>query len=374
MTSVANAISVLLYNHDTVIVPGLGAFLCHVEGAKVNVITNQFERPSATLNFDPQQREENDLVVNYLAANDGITVEEARQLVMGFVSDLFAKLKAGERVDIPDVGSLSYGENQELVFNAAASNDFNGDAFGLEDFNPEPVYGTGNEKRETEPAPQDTKSEPQELEQDAHDAEQKSTDSSHRRHHYWWIWLLLLLAVAGVAWWYFKFRPASQNPQPKVITNDTVVITNDTVLPVNDTVVHVNDTVAPTNDTVVPASDTVVIVNDTVVPANDTVTIDNDTVSVVPENPPVPMERPVEVVRPEATSKAFIVGGCFSVEQNALKMTAEAREQGCADAFVMKRGSKFFVCYGQYPSTADAKAALREVLTNYNPKAWILTK
>jgi septal ring-binding cell division protein DamX len=55
-------------------------------------------------------------------------------------------------------------------------------------------------------------------------------------------------------------------------------------------------------------------------------------------------------------------------------MTTEARQQGCNDAFTMKRGSKYYVCYGQYPSTADAKTALPEILKNFNDKAWILTK
>ena len=85
MTYVANAISALLYDHNVVIVPGLGAFECQAEGAKVNVITNQFEKPSATLSFDPQRREENDLIVDYLMAHDGISEEEARQLVLAFV-------------------------------------------------------------------------------------------------------------------------------------------------------------------------------------------------------------------------------------------------------------------------------------------------
>jgi cell division septation protein DedD len=87
-----------------------------------------------------------------------------------------------------------------------------------------------------------------------------------------------------------------------------------------------------------------------------------------------PKEATLEVIVPEPSSKAFIVGGCFSMEKNALNMAAEARAQGCADAFVMKRGKMYYVCYGQYPSTADAKAALPEALANYNPKSWILTK
>ena len=55
-------------------------------------------------------------------------------------------------------------------------------------------------------------------------------------------------------------------------------------------------------------------------------------------------------------------------------MGEEARRKGCAEVFVMKRGSKYFVCYGQYPNIAEAKAAMPYALAHYNPKAWILTR
>ena len=372
MTSVANAISALLYTHDTVIVPGLGAFLCHVEGAKVNVITNHFEKPSATLGFDPLQREENDLIVNYLVMNDGITVEEARQLVMEFVSGIFASLKAGDTAEIADVGSFSYGENQELVFTAVASNDYNGDAFGLDDITPQPVYGTGQSTQKTEQAsrePEQESQKTQETRQETPTTEQEPLDDDHCRRN-GWIWILLLiliLAAAGVALWYFKFRQVPVQPQPDVKTNDTIVITNDTMVIANDTMAIANDTMSIVNDTLVIANDTLAVVNDTVAVVKDTVTDAHN-------NSQDSKGAPVKVVMPEPTSKAFIVGGCFSVEEYALRMVTEARGQGCADAFVMKRGSKYYVCYGQYPSADDAKAALPDVMSNFNDKVWIMKK
>ena len=81
MNSIATAIASLLYDHETVIVPGLGAFVRKEEGAKVNVITNRFEKPSSSLSFDPQRREDNDLLVNFFVTHEGIAVDEARQLV-----------------------------------------------------------------------------------------------------------------------------------------------------------------------------------------------------------------------------------------------------------------------------------------------------
>lgn len=336
MIRVANAISALLYDHHVVIVPGLGAFLCQAEGAKVNVITNQFEKPTATLSFDPQRREDNDLIVDHLMAQEGMDEAAARQLVMEFVADCYAKLKAGETVNIPDVGELSLNGNQELVFNPVASNDFNGDAFGLEDLQPTPIH-TGNQSNWKEQVTQQIKDLNTPMTVDI-----EHEDEHHRR---WWIWLLLLILIAGgVALWYFYFRQEKPEPKPK---------------PIIPTVIVDKDTLEITQDTLEVLKDTLEIPMDTVeAPLVDTV------------EEPLP---PVEVVVPLAEKKVFIIGGCFSVEQNAMNMADEEKAKGYADVFVMKRGSMFYVCYGKYATTQEAKADLPRVWQTC-PKAWILNK
>lgn len=336
MTQVANAIAALLYDHRVVIVPGLGAFLCQAEGAKVNVITNQFEKPTATLAFDPQQREDNDLIVDHLMRHEAMDEAAARQQVVAFVTDCYAKLRAGETVSIPEVGELTMDGNQEIQFQAVATNAFNGDAFGLGDIQPAPIYtGTQNNWKE-------------EVTQQLKDLNTPMTvDIEHEGDHHrrWWIWLLLLLIAGGVALWYCYFRPVNPEPEPEpVVPTDTLVV--DTVVePVVDTLEEtVADTLAaPVTDTLVePVEDTVV-------------------------------EAPMEVVTPPVEKKVFIIGGCFSIEQNALNMAAEEKEKGFTDAFVMKRGSMYYVCYGQYATAQEAKAVLPEVW-KISPKAWILNK
>ena len=338
MIRVANAISALLYDHHVVIVPGLGAFVCQAEGAKVNVITNQFEKPTATLSFDPQQREDNDLIVNHLMAHDEMDEASARQLVMEFVTDCYTKLRAGETVNIPEVGVLSLNGNQELVFNPVASNDFNGDAFGLEDLQPTPIFkGTQTNWKE-------------QVTQQIKDLNTPMTvdiehEDDHRRR--WWIWLLLILLIAGgVALWYLYFRPVKPQPEPQpqpIIPTDTIV-----------------------QDTLEVPQDTLEILKDTVEIPMDT--IEEFLTDTVEEALP-----PAEVVAPPVNYKIFIIGGCFSVEQNALKMADEEKAKGFEDIFVMKRGSMYYVCYGQYASVQEAKADLPRVWQTC-PKAWILNK
>lgn len=345
MTYVANAISALLYDHNVVIVPGLGAFECQAEGAKVNVITNQFEKPSATLSFDPQRREENDLLVDYLMAHDGISEEEARQLVLAFVTESYVSLKEGEPVEIPQVGTLSFNGNQELVFTPVDSNDFNNDAFGLDDLQPQPIYSAGTQNNWKEQVSQQLKDLNTPMTVDIkHDGDKPKRG---------WIWVLLLLLVAGgVALWYFKFRPVPPQPVKPIVT--------DTIKPVEveiDTLKEI-DTLSMLSDSLAPEADTVEV---------EPTPLELDTVVEPVEEPFI---EPVEVVKP----KAYIVGGCFSIEQNALNMVEETKEKGCTSAFVMKRGSMYYVCYGGFATAAEAKAVLPEVLKQYNSKAWILTK
>ena len=335
MNTICNAIAALLYDHESVIVPGLGAFLRHAEGAKVNVITNQFEKPSSTLSFDPQQREENDLLVRYLVNHESLTEEEAKQQLALFVSDCYAKLRAGGSMEIPEVGILSFDSNQELVFNAEEASNFNGDAFGLSDLNPQPVYGSERQEDWREQVKRQIKDQNTPM---TVDLIKEEGDRNKKRRGGWIWWLLLLLLIAGGAvLWYFKSRPVTPAPWPP------------------------KPVIAAKPDTLAVLPDTVAITPDTLEVPVDTITIAK----------PLPT---LEVIVPPDTAKVFIVGGCFSVEQNALNMVSTVREQGCADAFVMRWGTIYYVCYGHYPTMEEAKAALGAVLENYNKKAWILKK
>ena len=52
MISIAEAISDLLFARDTVVVPGLGAFVKKPTSAQVNPVANYFAMPSCEVVFD----------------------------------------------------------------------------------------------------------------------------------------------------------------------------------------------------------------------------------------------------------------------------------------------------------------------------------
>ena len=64
MMTIAEAISDLLFVRDTVVVPGLGAFVKKPVAAKVNPVANYFAMPTSEISFDAALREDNDLVIS----------------------------------------------------------------------------------------------------------------------------------------------------------------------------------------------------------------------------------------------------------------------------------------------------------------------
>lgn len=342
MNKIAQAIAALLYDHDVVTVPGLGAFVRHDEGARVNVITNEFERPTSSLSFDAQQREENSLITDYLMRQEEIDENEARQQLATFVSECYATLMAGDAVSIPEVGELRFNDQQEVVFQQTGNSNFNGDAFGLSDIHPKPIFGSEAAKDWKEQVKQQIKDKNTPMTVDTGDDHQNKP---------WWILGVLLLIIAGLLLWYFVFRPAPPKPvDPNPI--DTVAV----------------------NDTVSVLPDTITLPLDTLAIPLDSLSTEVDSVEVPPVDTVRELATSAEVIVPSDEMKAFIVGGCFSMEPNALSMANAAMEQGCEDAFVMKRGKMFYVCYGQFATAAEAKAVLPEIKEAYNKKAWILTK
>lgn len=388
--NIPQAIEALLYENGTVIVPALGAFVRHNESAQVNVITNEFSKPSSSLSFDPTQHEENPLLMDYLMLHGELSDEDARQEIATFVADCYDRLQEGETIILEGIGTLSFDHLRDIVFAPDPRSNFNTDSFGLEDLTAPPVYykpstpgpaipkpttpePTTPESSVPEPTPSEELTTPEPEIPEPTIPESTTPDSAipefstpepeitdvpdeetpnpiipelspedqeeEPRRRFGWLWLLLLLLLVGVALWYFKSRPAKPEPPVSPATpTDTSAVS----VPVSDTPAALTDTL------ILPAENTTPVVE--------------------PKKAPII----VEVVDPNPESKAFIIGGCFTIEENALNMNKEFIGQGCQEAFTMKRGSKFYVCYGQYPSSEEAKMALPEINEKYNRKAWIL--
>ena len=356
MLTIAESISDLLFQNDVVIVPGLGAFVRRLESASVNVVTHQFSQPTAKIAFDANRREDNDLLANYLSSVNDVSIEEARKLVMIFVNDCFSNLKAGKTVELPGLGRLSFDALQEIDFVQDESVNFNSDAFGLGDFEAIPVFQSRTkEEIKTEIAQQQKeKNTPMTVDKKAvHKDDEKPV------RHLGWLWILLsVLTVAAALFLLNYFRIIKIDFDKWFGNEESVVVVPDTIVPVEKPILA--DTIV--NDTL--------SVMDSIV--NESVDVSADTLSVIDGQQELPEEN-VVVETPSEDAKFFIVGGCFSTEDNANKLAVSLKDRGFEAAFVKQRGKLWDVYYGKYFTMEEAKQALKEIKAkDSEAKAWIM--
>ena len=381
MISIAEAISDLLFVRDTVVVPGLGAFVKKPVSAKVNPVANYFAMPSSEIVFDANLREDNELVVNYMSEKNDIPKEEAQKLLSMFVSDCFNSLKQGKKVVLNQIGTLSYDWASDLVFEQDKSVNYNADAFGLCDFTPEPVLRSKTKdeiKTEIEPQQKD-KNTPMSVDEKAVHEHDKEDEKSRRGLG--WLWVLLgLLLVAGVLYGLYYFKviklPWQQEQRPNVTEPRTYTLpfyekTWEWKEPV------VQDTVQVTGDTVkqpVEKPTTQPIEQPKAQPVEQTAEkpIEQPKAQPVEQPKAQPAEQPkVQPAASSAEGNILIIGGCFGVEENAIKLTNTLKEKGYANALYEKHYNMWYVSFGRYKTDEEAAAALREIRANTEYKAWI---
>ena len=351
MISIAEAISDLLFVRDTVVVPGLGAFVKKPTSAQVNPVANYFGMPSSEVVFDANLREDNDLVVNYIAEKNEIPEDEARRLLAMFVSDCFNSLKQGKKVVLNNIGTLYIDWADDLIFEQDKAVNYNADAFGLCDFTPEPVLRSKTKdeiKAEIEQQQKDKNTPVTVDEKAVHEHDNKvveDSDESDGRHH-GWLWVLLgLLLLVGIGFglhyfkvidfskWFGKDQPAEFVPW-KVVLPEARTWETEKVVPQ------------------MQESDTLV-----------------EPQQPEPQPAPKPQPKPAEV---NSDANILIIAGCFTQEDNAARLANALKDKGYAGAFYELRNKKYFVSFGRYSTDEEATAALREIRKNTEYKAWIL--
>lgn len=370
MKTITEAISDLLYVRDTVVVPGLGAFVKKPTSAKVNRVANYFSAPSCVIEFDDDLREDNDLIVNYIIEENEVPLDEAQRLLAIFVSDCFSKLKNGEKVNLTGIGTLRYDWNSDIVIEQDVSSNFNSDAFGLSDFTAVPMAnfkGKDEIKAEIEQQ-QWEKNTPVTVDEKAVHEEDEENDDRRRV----WPWILLVLALlAGLLYGlqYFRiidmkrwFKPQS----PIVLPLDTVVQIEK---PVELAPIAIDSVPKIETDSVALSETDTLVQNDTSQVVEEQAI--NDSVLNV-ETEPVVEPALVEKVKPvEKEAEILVVVGCFSNEEYAQIMFNNLKDQGFQSAILEKLNGKWFVSCGRYKTNDEALAALRKIRSEGYPKAWI---
>lgn len=323
MISIAEAIADLLLVRDTLVVPGLGAFVKTPISAKVNRLANCFTMPTCEISFDANLREDNDLVISYVSEKNNIPVEEARHMLAMFVSDCFTTLKDDKKVELATVGKLFYDWRGDLVFEQDTATNFNADAFGLCDISPEPVMRSKTKEEIKVEIEQQQKEKNTPVTVDEEAVHQDDEDNHIKKRHSLVAKLTLLAAAVVFGLVYinpFRFDNTYKQKQeePPVIVEETTQ-------------------------------------NQEVVRSVDTLTREQDSIA-----------------RIGSEGTILIIAGCYDRDEYAIRLVNSLNDKGFPHAFMEKRGERWYVSYGRYRSEEEAISVLQEIRESGKGKGWIL--
>ncbi|MBR9923216.1 MAG: SPOR domain-containing protein [Bacteroidetes bacterium] len=127
---VAESIGELLYERDSVIIPGLGGFASTYEQAGIDHVQGLLHPPSKELDFNDNLSMNDGVLIHYLEEKYQIGKEEAKLAVEDFVDKTRQALKAREIVVFPRIGRLYQDFEQNFKFLQDNTN-FNSESFGL---------------------------------------------------------------------------------------------------------------------------------------------------------------------------------------------------------------------------------------------------
>ncbi len=139
MTTVAQQISNLLFTHECVIIPNLGALVSSPVSAVRDTEKNLFLPPTKEIGFNRSLSHNDGLLISTLAQQNGISYGKAKVMVEEFVDSLERTIENGGKAQIEKVGTLQKDALGYLLFVADNSESYLTDSFGLSSFHFTPV-------------------------------------------------------------------------------------------------------------------------------------------------------------------------------------------------------------------------------------------
>nr|WP_321358675.1 SPOR domain-containing protein [uncultured Draconibacterium sp.] len=373
--SFGKEIYTLLLQHDIVIIPGLGAFVSEYRPAEISDESDEIKPPSKIISFNGQLKNNDGLLVGHIAEKLHISHFNALMRIEKERDEMLFKLDKGDEVFVEGVGTLSYNEQGEIVFEASEEENMLLDSFGLSAMSisePEPPEPPAEETPDTEekeqqpevePEPEVTETEPDpetqeeetiteepvivetESKEEKKEVYSEETEKKKRKP-----WMLLLIIIPLLAVSVFIFLKGFNNNEED----------NKEKLPPTNITEELAVEQEPT------AIDTTV--TDSVSISTEDSTLAADTVQNIPE--------PVETMPQEQDSiKYYLVGGSFSVKENADNYLLELQKKGYEAFHVGKKGRFFIVGIAGYKTFSEADAAkVKYMKDNPGSEVWVYKK
>lgn len=355
----------LLLENETVIIPGFGAFISTYKPAEFSEGNDEIKPPSKIISFNEQIRNNDGLLVGYVAELKKISHFDALIKIEKERENILYKLDSGEKVILKGTGTLCYSDNHEIDFTPEVEDNLLLDSFGLETtaisaieiekqteksasspegINVKPVTDDDKPHKKTN-KPDVSKEETTKNilpgdNRENHQKEQAPNEQKKKKMAWWW-YLIILFPLLAVSVFILTKGMHNGTPAQKEQQTSSITITE------SPEIISEQDSTQ---------SD-----------STDIKKVDTTTIKIP--------EPELAIQTKSQEPKYYLVSGSFSVQENAETYLRELKAKGI-NAFHAGRKGKFY-CIGIaiYDSFEEAENAKKERMNN-NPdiELWVWKK
>lgn len=392
-----NNIKELLYQHDCVIVPNFGGFVCNKEHARIDQVSHVITPESKRVMFNQNLKSNDGLLAQQIANHLNISYNEALRQMEELVNELRKQLEETKQLDINTFGSFRLNADANYVFLPDKYNNYLYSSFGLMPLQATTVVDMVKRSNKRTGLFKDRK----EIKQAKNKSKSRSIGiklitfsvvvlMAINTYIFWGDSSLFQqsgLSTTGINSWFDSLMsndtqatiPVIQAPElqikktpPEIATqvqkNDSLNIANElTTLNIAE-VFSYSAKSAPIYGDHAFAEDGSLIV----IPAET-----EEVLNVVEEkasNVNLPnMAEPTDLTT-KGINHYYVIGGVFCKEKNARKYFDKLKEKGFeAHLILNKRLNCNRVGYKRLDNLADAIALMDSIKATENPEAWVLT-
>lgn len=120
----------LLFTYNRVLIPGFGAFNTEYIPAEINKNTNVIAPPTKKITFNPDQKNDDGLLVKYIIEKDGVDDIEARRRINSFIYEIRKIIKEKGYYLFKGIGKLFFNKGK-YTFEQYYKANFLLDSFGM---------------------------------------------------------------------------------------------------------------------------------------------------------------------------------------------------------------------------------------------------
>jgi len=212
---IQTAIKNTLIDKNYAVIPGIGGLVVEYEPARVNQATNTLTPPSYKLTFNPELKDPDNTIVNYLISKEKVDKTDAEKALKELKTEIIKDTEKGDSYELKDICSFNKDSNGNITVLSKLSEQLTSALMGYtsvkaQSFTKEETPKREEVKKEDTPKPSETI----QTKQPVKSTIQPKKEKKNYALPVVLIVLALAIASSGIYFYLQKEAPAKKDKKP----------------------------------------------------------------------------------------------------------------------------------------------------------------